>query len=409
MKIENLNTSFRNGRQRISSKIIWEDSDLKSQEVYFETDEQFSEDLTCSPHPFLISSLVPAFHAGEKRIAIKEAVCPELKVGLETAIKLIHQWYYTAKRSDFKVEAKIEKFPACTQRRDRAGFFFSGGVDSLATLRANRLNIPLGHPGSIKDGILVYGLEVTSPDSFSYVRTAMQEIAANAGITLVPIYTNVRELNEDWDFWQYQWEGSVFSAIAHSLTKRLGAVYIASTHDIPSLVPYGTHPLLDPLFSSCALKILHDGIGLSRLERTYLIADWEIVLNNLRVCNRSELYESNKLNCGRCEKCIRTMLELIAVGGLDKTKVFPVKDLSSEDVLSIKWIRPASRPYYQEMIKPLREGGRSDLADAIERKLSSIISNKPAQKGPRVVEMIRRADYKYLGGNLRRLKNRLLI
>ncbi len=47
--------------------------------------------------------------------------------------------------------------------------------------------------------------------------------------------------------------------------------------------------------------------------------NWEITLNNLRV------YLANvkeRLNCGTCERCVRTMLGLEAVGVFDKTSLF---------------------------------------------------------------------------------------
>ena len=38
--------------------------------------------------------------------------------------------------------------------------FLSGDIDSLATLRANRLNYQPRHPATIRDGFVVYGLPV---------------------------------------------------------------------------------------------------------------------------------------------------------------------------------------------------------------------------------------------------------
>lgn len=408
MKVEGLNESIINGRPRISATMHWEDNDRPATEIFFETDAEFKDDLTCHAHPFFVAGVVPALASGEKRIAIEDDVCPELRAGVETAVKLIQQWHSKEEYLGIKVEVRKGKNKSCITRKNRAGFFFSGGVDSLATLRANRLNIPLDHPGAFKDGILVYGLEVTDPDAFSYVREAMHEIAADAGITLVPIYTNVRELNDDWHFWQYQWEGAVFSAVAHSLANRIGTVHIASTHDIKSLIPYGSHPLLDPLFSSCSTAIKHDGIGLSRLQRTQLISGWTVARNNLRVCNRSEEYENGRLNCGKCEKCIRTMLELLATGSLDVTEAFTVKDVSSEAIKALPWVRPASRHFYTEMIAPLHEKGRSDLANAIEEKLQSMIPPKSKGVIQNTLDTVWKLDRKISGGRLYRLGKKFI-
>jgi hypothetical protein len=51
------------------------------------------------------------------------------------------------------------------------------------------------------------------------------------------------------------------------------------------------------------------------------------------ISNRFKDYRQDMLNCGKCEKCVRTMLGLLAVGAMDKTDAFPVKDVSRELVL----------------------------------------------------------------------------
>ena len=407
MKLEGLHSSDVDGRKRISATIKWEDNDREAQEIFFETDEEFGPDLACNPHIFLVSSLIPAMRAGEKRIQLAQNICPELRVGLETAMKWTRQWHYDPERPLVRIETKAKKAAICDKRRPRTAFFFSGGVDSLATLRANHLNIPTGHPGFIQDGILIYGLEVSELDPFSHVRHSLAEIAADTGITLIPIYTNVRSLDEDWHFWEQQWEGAVFAAIAHGLVNRIGTASIASTYDIANMMPLGSHPLIDPLYSSCNLRILHDGITRSRYDRTNLIAKWDVGRNNLRVCNQSEFYTADTLNCGKCEKCIRTMLAFLAIGVLDKMTAFPVREISPETVAEIRWISANARPFYREMIQPLYACGRGDLAAAIEKKLHQYDPPEPKKKTDLVVDVIRRADGKYFSGRLGQLKRML--
>lgn len=62
------------------------------------------------------------------------------------------------------------------------------------------------------------------------------------------------------------------------------------------------------------------GATTSRLEKVQYIADYEPSHKNLNVCQVS------KENCGVCEKCRRTMLELYATSNLNLyTKVFDVE------------------------------------------------------------------------------------
>ncbi len=79
MRIEDLRTERNKNRSRIVATIVWEDSDRGRQDIYFETTNDFANGLTLGPHPFLLAGIMPALEYGEKRILIKEDICPELK------------------------------------------------------------------------------------------------------------------------------------------------------------------------------------------------------------------------------------------------------------------------------------------------------------------------------------------
>ena len=77
------------------------------------------------------------------------------------------------------------------------------------------------------------------------------------------------------------------------------------------------------------------------------------------------------MNCGKCEKCVRTMLGLLAIGALDKTEAF-VEDDVSPDLLSGFSITIRHREsFYRELLEPLKARGRDDLVHDIESKLST--------------------------------------
>jgi hypothetical protein len=119
------------------------------------------------------------------------------------------------------------------------------------------------------------------------------------------------------------------------------------------------------------LQIQHDGILLTRLDKTKLVADWNVALQNLRVCNKTNLIKPDALNCGQCEKCVRTMLALVSLGMLDKTRAFPEDNLSEELVLTKAYIKPLySESCYGEMIAPLAAKGRHDFVRAIKRLIA---------------------------------------
>jgi hypothetical protein len=187
------------------------------------------------------------------------------------------------------------------------------------------------------------------------------------------------------------------------------AISEASILGLQNLGPYGTHPLLDPLYSSSDLRIRHDGIELSRLEKTRLIAGWDVALQNLRVCNQYRQYRSGRLNCGRCEKCVRTMLGLLAVGALDKTNVFPSQNVSVELVRGpMKSDPPVWRGYderasYIELFGPLTKLKRNDLVIAIKK----LIAMAQSRESHGLKKWLSAFDQRYLRGCLQRMKRAL--
>jgi hypothetical protein len=403
MKIEDLKFEKKNVRAKVSAKVSWEDCDRPAYELYFETHEAFAESLTCNPHAFLIACIIPAMHYGEKRVIIDAEICPELLNGLITAMNWIRHWYYDPKRELVKIEAKRRSDLSAVRTSERAGFFFSGGIDAFATLRTNRLSFPLEHPWSIKDGLLVYGLEVDDREAFEHVLCSLSDAAQHIGITLIPVYTNLylvyrqEDRANNFNFWTYEFQGAAFSAIAHAFARRFTVVSLASSSDMSHLFPQGSHPLLDSNYSSSELKIRHDGVTLSRLDKTKLIADWDNILQHLRVCNIVKDYRPGMLNCGKCPKCILTKLALLAIGVVDQNPAFLKKGISSEMIRNSYINSSYTESCYRELIAPLAEKGHHDLVQAIEYKIAKYHNSESGWKAK-----IRQLDRKYLNGNLRR-------
>jgi hypothetical protein len=398
MKIRDIKQENLASSARISADVIWEDCDRPPQRIYFEVKEPFLDALTCTPHAFLVPAVIPAMRHGEKRVLVEGEICPQLRDGLEAAMGWIHKWHGPA-RKPVRIEGDVRKTVPLPTTPPRAGCFFTGGIDSLATVRRNRLNVPLEHPGSFKDAIIIYGLEVDQPEAFEDVLRALSVIADDARLTLLPVYTNIRELDDDWKFWEFEWEGSVYSAVAHALTRRLTTVSIASTYDIPNMDELGSHPLLDPNYGSAELRVLHDGLTLSRLEKTKLVLEWAAALQHLRVCNTVRDYRPGTINCGRCEKCVRTKLALLGLGALDKTAAFVENDVLPNEVLGTAHIHsPYMEACYLELIPPLAERGREDLVRTVER----LIAGYKGDLGWR--GSLKRIDRKFLGGTLTHIK-----
>jgi hypothetical protein len=383
---------------RICATIRWEDSARGPLEVFLETADDFESSLSHSAHPFLVASVMPAMKHGERRIRVEGGVCPMLRDGLQTNMQWLRQWWGPQRRP-----VPIESTERYSTRRvaSRTGVFMSGGVDSLATLRWNRLNFSPETSGSMHDGLWVFGFEIEDRTVFERLTQSMMEIASDAQLTLIQVFTNVRSLDDDWVFWRDEAQGAYLSSVAHAFAPRFSSVSIAGTFDVPNMRPWGSHPLLDPNYSTPDLRVHHDGVAWSRLTKTQLVAGWGTALANLRVCNRSTACEPGVLNCGRCEKCIRTMLALIALGVLAQAPSFPERDVSPSMVTKVTINDPYVESCYRDLLGPLRVKGREDLARAVTSVLDSYQNRGTQTWRTRVA----RFDQRYLAGRLAALKS----
>lgn len=374
MQIDNSTIVNIGDKVRLSSLIKWETCDRPDQELFIETEKPFGRDLTATPHPFLVGCLIPAMYLGESRISLKEPVCPYLKEGLETVMAIMQIWSQ-ARMKPLIIDAPSASATPENGQPERAGMVLSGGIDSLATLKLNQRDYATDHPGAIKDAIIIHGFDIGGVVArgakyhvFNRARKAMVAVAEDAGISLIPVFTNIRHLCDDRVLWLDYFFGAVLAAVGHAFSRRLNLLYLASSFDLPNLTPCGSHPLLDHEYSSYDFRIRHCHAERSRLEKIGIVSEWKAAFHRFRVCLANV---PDRLNCGRCEKCVRTMLGLEALGLLAKTNAF-VENRVTPDMLAPFKITIRHRPpFYEELLPFLAARGRDDLVAAIRHKLSN--------------------------------------
>lgn len=407
MKIRNFIKTTTALKTRVSATVIWENCDRPEVEVFFETSAEFGNDLVINPNSWLLACALPAMRYGEDRISLDMPISPEIKDGLINSMKCLIDWH-GGERKVIKIDAPLEQEVLFLDKPARAGALFSGGIDALAMVRDNHLNFAADHPRHIKDGILVYGVlegENEYDPSFQNVVNAVDAMANDAGINLIQVYTNAyahfRDLDADFGFWRFEYHGSFLAAIAHAFAPRLSYASIASTYDFANLEPWGSHPLLDPLYSTANLAIRHENAALSRLEKTKLVGEWDVALKHLRVCNEKESYSEGNYNCGKCEKCVRTMTAFLSLGLLDQITTFKEKDVSKEKLVNTCYLSDSyEENCYRELIEPLTKIGRQDLVDGIYQIIRRY--HEQDLKG-----VVKRLDRAFFDGNLLNLGKKL--
>jgi hypothetical protein len=399
MRIGQVSLEREGDLEGLAATVSWEDSGRAPVRLQVCVPSSLAWEFPVQPDAFLTACLLPAVRHGERRIRVDGDVCPDLLTGLETAAQMMGHWY--GARPVPTLEAATRGAEPLVHRPRDAAMFLSGGVDSLASLRANRLRFQPSHEGYVRWGLFVHGFDIgyKGPDAstlgaFDRAIEALAPVAQDAGVHLVPVFTNLRKLEDDVDFWVYQFHGAALASVAHALSSRIRTASIAATADLANLGPWGSHPALDHYYGSAALRINHDQVGLSRFAKTRLLADWPVALDSLRVCTH---VPSDRLNCGRCEKCLRTMTALVALGALGRAGAFQDDDVVAEYFSPIELYSGYTASCYRELIGPLKAVGRQDLASVLTRKLSSFDRR----------QRVKAWDQRYLGGAVARVRRML--
>ena len=139
MRIADIRLDTALERPRISALVEWEDSERPSQTIFFETDKAFADGLAAEPEPFLAACLTPALWGAERRVVLDGEVCPVMLDNLRVVTGLFHHWYGQRQQATV-IEARPRSRPVQPARPQRAGFFFSGGLDSgLASIQSHEL------------------------------------------------------------------------------------------------------------------------------------------------------------------------------------------------------------------------------------------------------------------------------
>lgn len=325
----------------------------------FELRFRASEPMLSSRNEALVASaLMPAMATGVG-LDIPGPVSARLVSSLPTIVDVLASWDGRLTRVPV---SSLQAVPAPRTATGRVGAFFSGGVDSFHTL--------LQHRDEITDLIFIHGLDREE----SLRRRAADGVdaaAAEFGVRAIHVETDLGATIRDFVDWGTIGQGAGLATVGHLLASHFERLYIASSYHYAELIPWGSHPLLDPLWSSEALEFVHDGCGTKRIEKIEFISQFDVAMNHLRVCHwgsASQVESGGAINCGRCEKCIRTMLSLEAIGKLSRCRSFD-RPLDAALVRTLK-VDEHVRSFCQENLDLLQErGARPDLQRALRRRM----------------------------------------
>ncbi|MEO0500099.1 MAG: hypothetical protein AAF205_06015 [Pseudomonadota bacterium] len=287
--------------------------------------------------------------------------------------RICRQW-----NPDFTVRAMNGRF--VPPRRQAATLStFSGGVDSMATFI--RQQQALTH-------LLVLNIFDRKGDEqpFSELKTRIGDFTKMVDKRMIAIETNAWDVAAKYDMAPEYLHGAFLGSVGAHLG--VETYYIPSSYTYRDLKPWGSHPVLDPLWSTETTTVIHDGADLRRTEKTALIAERPELLEHLQVC-----WFDKVRNCSRCSKCVRTAITLDLLG------VEPnpfARDDASRDIRRIEISSDSSASYVWDIKQLAEEKGRDDVAAAAAAHLRAHVRKRnlyglvEATLGPRGTALVNR-------------------
>ncbi|MFT3882887.1 MAG: hypothetical protein QM703_24935 [Gemmatales bacterium] len=311
---------------------------------------------------FLLACLVPAMKLGCP-VRTPAPVSAKLYHGLLRFQQVLHGWFPELK--PVPIETELRTRPLRESLGSGTGSFFSAGVDACYTFLKNQAELTAC--------ILVHGFDYHL--EHSHIRQAVSQMAHQAmqtlGRPLIEVDTNLRSFSDHYADFRQHYFGSILASVAQLISPQIRKVYISSSRSADKLKPWGSHPDLDYLCGSDELDVVHYGCDVTRSQKTMYISQSDAILKILRVCISGSHHSAEQYNCGKCEKCLRTMMDLRLAGALDRCTTF--RHPFSLHRLARTRIDNDVMDFYEESYVQAKER-RDD--PALIRTLEACISNK---------------------------------
>lgn len=231
---------------------------------------------------------------------------------------------------------------------------FSGGVDAFTTLFRHLDEQPVM--------ITLRGSDVklTDVEGWKVVSDHVESTAKTFGLprpefvtTNFRTFINEGELGgvcaKSGDGWWHGYQhgiGIISHAAPIAYVKKIRTVCIASSATWESLCIYASDPVIDSHLKFASSHVYHDGYYMGRSQKVKYLVDGckeRNVQIHLRVCWITE----GGHNCCQCEKCIRTIYNILAAGGNPRDFGFKI---TKEQEKNIRKVVVASLNYLNHRV-----------------------------------------------------------
>jgi len=262
------------------------------------------------------------------------------------------RWEATSRGADFN---------AATPAASATALCFSGGVDAFHSLLAG------GHRVDTLVSVVGYDMSLRDRSRAAALRSLVRDVAAATGSRGIVLGTNLRRhpLMKATP-WLRAFSGPL-AAVGHLLGPTARRMLISSDGLGFEHPEVGARPSTDPLHGSASLAVEHVAFHVTRLEKIRAIAGERIVQQHLRVCWQNL---HGRLNCGVCEKCVRTMLALDTCGLLDRYAGFDHGRGLVAAIDAMPRVDGVVKTFYEELLD-------SGLSAAARAAVRSLVARSP--------------------------------
>lgn len=329
MKISRCYKETKNTKIRLCADIT--DYGYPDKTFFFEFDKDY-EDYLCTDYadPFALM-LLEYCMATKQDLYCEQPMTDELYFNLtKFFIPILSDNTKTFNKIDIHTDAVEDS----TSRRNGVATGLSGGVDSLHTIWQYKdyeiEKYRLTHLLFANIGSMGYGTQEETESFFNLEVVKMQAIADEVGLPLISVNTSMMDFyHKIKDHRANNNEGLKISGVVYALRSLFRTYYIASTVGIDNFkfsdsdVGYFA-PFTANIISTRGTRFYIGDLDTStRMGKVEHISDWSVPQRHLTMQPNG--------NCGKCSKCIRTQMELKAIGKLDGfSSVFDIEKFKRE-------------------------------------------------------------------------------
>lgn len=238
------------------------------------------------------------------------------------AIRTIFRTFFSANPWRGKIIPKklIKQVVQTHENQSKTLTLFSGGLDAVYTV--------FRHYQTPQVLVTVYGSDIPLHQTkmWKAVNTVNAQFAKEHNYDYTSVLSNfaycvnVKKLNmllpgvPNW--WAKTSQMMTYTGLVApiALSRGCSKIMVGSTHTQTYPFPYGTHPILDMSIAYAGIVGVHDGADKTRAQKfaelERLCEQHHLARPKIRVCFSSN---DNGKNCSSCEKCIRTIMNLLAL------------------------------------------------------------------------------------------------